>query len=248
MAAAAGSASPCLVSGPGSTPSRPRVRWHQPHWWSGRVVRQRPAKPAHGFDSRLHLQEGPPARLAQRESASLTRKGHWFSSSIAHHSLCSSEALLKPRCRHVPDRCPTGLRRQTRGQRSETRGVAMTTTKPPPPLLSHQRTSLSSAATADATAGTPPSGSRWLPRRRHARHLGGQPASRRGHQPRHRRPRCSGRRPTPVQYADGSAESAQVHVELGHDDAMTSDEARALAAELIAAADEIDRSAEQHRG
>jgi len=54
--------------------------------------------------------------------------------------------------------------------------------------------------------------------------------------------------PTTVQYADGSLlEPAQVHVELGHDDAMTSDQARALAAELIAAADEIDRWAEQQR-
>ena len=51
-----------------------------------------------------------------------------------------------------------------------------------------------------------------------------------------------------MQYADGSLrEPAQVHVELGHDDAMTSDQARALAAELIAAADEIDRWAEQQR-
>ena len=45
-----------------------------------------------------------------------------------------------------------------------------------------------------------------------------------------------------VQYADGSLrQPAQVHVELGHDDAMTADQARALAAELIEAADEIDR-------
>src|SRR5580765_4563787 len=45
-----------------------------------------------------------------------------------------------------------------------------------------------------------------------------------------------------VQYADGSLrEPAEVHVELSHDDAMTADQARVLAAELIAAADEIDR-------
>jgi len=45
-----------------------------------------------------------------------------------------------------------------------------------------------------------------------------------------------------VQCADGSLrEPAQVHVELSHDDAMTADQARALAAELIEAADEIDR-------
>src|SRR6478609_3498806 len=44
-----------------------------------------------------------------------------------------------------------------------------------------------------------------------------------------------------VQYADGSLrEPAQVHVELHHDDAMTADQARAPAAQLIEAADEID--------
>ena len=48
--------------------------------------------------------------------------------------------------------------------------------------------------------------------------------------------------PTTVQYADGSLrEPAEVHVELDHDDAMTADQARALATELIEAADEIDR-------
>src|SRR6478672_2120287 len=45
-----------------------------------------------------------------------------------------------------------------------------------------------------------------------------------------------------VQYADGSLRKpAEVHVELGDDDAMTADQARALAAELIDAADEVDR-------
>ena len=44
-----------------------------------------------------------------------------------------------------------------------------------------------------------------------------------------------------VQYADGSLrEPAEVHVELDHDDAMTADQARALATELIEAAAEID--------
>src|SRR6476661_225746 len=59
----------------GSNPViRSKVRWHQPHWWSGRVVRQRPAKPC----TRVRFPSPPPrrtpARLAQRESASLTRK------------------------------------------------------------------------------------------------------------------------------------------------------------------------------
>jgi hypothetical protein len=58
----------------GSNPViRSRVQSHQPQRWSGRVVRQRPAKPC----TRVRFPSPPPrfqARLAQRESASLTRK------------------------------------------------------------------------------------------------------------------------------------------------------------------------------
>lgn len=59
----------------GSNPViRSRMQWHQPQRWSGRVVRQRPAKPC----TRVRFPSPPPkllpARLAQRESASLTRK------------------------------------------------------------------------------------------------------------------------------------------------------------------------------
>ena len=59
----------------GSNPViRSKVQWHQPQRWSGRVVRQRPAKPC----TRVRFPSPPPmripARLAQRESASLTRK------------------------------------------------------------------------------------------------------------------------------------------------------------------------------
>ena len=39
-------------------------------WWSGREARQRPAKPR----TRVQIPSPPPGRLAQRESASLTRK------------------------------------------------------------------------------------------------------------------------------------------------------------------------------
>ncbi len=59
----------------GSNPViRSMVQRHQPQRWSGRVVRQRPAKPC----TRVRFPSPPPrrtlARLAQRESASLTRK------------------------------------------------------------------------------------------------------------------------------------------------------------------------------
>jgi hypothetical protein len=59
----------------GSNPViRSRVQSHQRPRWSGRVVRQRPAKPC----TRVRFPSPPPsmtkARLAQRESASLTRK------------------------------------------------------------------------------------------------------------------------------------------------------------------------------
>lgn len=43
-----------------------------------------------------------------------------------------------------------------------------------------------------------------------------------------------------VQYADGSLQKAVVHVDMPAKDAMTSVQARALAAEVIAAAHEID--------
>ncbi len=43
----------------GSNPViRSKVRWHQPHWWSGRVVRQRPAKPC----TRVRFPSPPPRR------------------------------------------------------------------------------------------------------------------------------------------------------------------------------------------
>ena len=59
----------------GSNPViRSRMQSHEPQRWSGRVVRQRPAKPC----TRVRFPSPPPmrfrARLAQRESASLTRK------------------------------------------------------------------------------------------------------------------------------------------------------------------------------
>lgn len=74
---AVGSASPCQGEGRGFESRHPlgRCKWHQPQRWSGRVVRQRPAKPC----TRVRFPSPPPflltrARLAQRESASLTRK------------------------------------------------------------------------------------------------------------------------------------------------------------------------------
>ena len=73
---AVGSASPCQGEGRGFESRHPLegANWHQPQRWSGRVVRQRPAKPC----TRVRFPSPPqffdPARLAQRESASLTRK------------------------------------------------------------------------------------------------------------------------------------------------------------------------------
>jgi hypothetical protein len=74
---AVGSASPCQGEGRGFESRHPlgRCNWHQSQRWSGRVVRQRPAKPC----TRVRFPSPPPAldspaRLAQRESASLTRK------------------------------------------------------------------------------------------------------------------------------------------------------------------------------
>ena len=56
---------------------------------------------------------------------------------------------------------------------------------------------------------------------------------------------------TAVQYADGRIDDGLVHepphVYLG-DDALTSTQARELAAALIETANEVDRWAEQHRG
>jgi hypothetical protein len=56
---------------------------------------------------------------------------------------------------------------------------------------------------------------------------------------------------TAVQFADGRIDDGSVHepphVYLG-DDALTSGQARVLAAALIETADEVDRWAEQHRG
>jgi hypothetical protein len=72
---AVGSASPCQGEGRGFESRHPlEVQSHQSPRWSGRVVRQRPAKPC----TRVRFPSPPPtvclARLAQRESASLTRK------------------------------------------------------------------------------------------------------------------------------------------------------------------------------
>jgi hypothetical protein len=44
-----------------------------------------------------------------------------------------------------------------------------------------------------------------------------------------------------VQYSDGSLRQVFVHVDMPTNDHMTSDQARVFAAQLIAAADEIDR-------
>ena len=56
---------------------------------------------------------------------------------------------------------------------------------------------------------------------------------------------------TAVQFADGRIDDGRVHepprVYLG-DDALTSAQARELAALLVESADEVDRWAEQHRG
>ena len=75
----------------GSNPViRSRVQSHQPQRWSGRVVRQRPAKPC----TRVRFPSPPPrfqARLAQRESASLTRKRSLVQS---QYRARSSEAVV----------------------------------------------------------------------------------------------------------------------------------------------------------
>ena len=79
----------------GSNPViRSMVRWHQPQRWSGRVVRQRPAKPC----TRVRFPSPPPilvpARLAQRESASLTRKRSLVQSQYRAPLLCAVRPVL----------------------------------------------------------------------------------------------------------------------------------------------------------
>lgn len=79
----------------GSNPViRSRMQWHQPQRWSGRVVRQRPAKPC----TRVRFPSPPPkllpARLAQRESASLTRKRSLVQSQ--YRAPCYAKARAQP--------------------------------------------------------------------------------------------------------------------------------------------------------
>ena len=98
----------------GSNPViRSKVQWHQPPRWSGRVVRQRPAKPC----TRVRFPSPPPtrfpARLAQRESASLTRKrslvqsqyrapvsclirGSFWVSILGLHHICTTWCEISP--------------------------------------------------------------------------------------------------------------------------------------------------------
>ena len=63
---AVGSASPCQGEGRGFESRHPlEVQWHQPQRWSGRVVRQRPAKPC----TRVRFPSPPPCFLGAISSA-----------------------------------------------------------------------------------------------------------------------------------------------------------------------------------
>jgi hypothetical protein len=95
----------------GSNPViRSRVQSHQPPRWSGRVVRQRPAKPC----TRVRFPSPPPtvclARLAQRESASLTRKRSLVQSQYRAPMLMqvrgSSQFDLRVHAQYVPNWIP----------------------------------------------------------------------------------------------------------------------------------------------
>ena len=84
----------------GSNPViRSKVQWHQPQRWSGRVVRQRPAKPC----TRVRFPSPPPrwtpARLAQRESASLTRKRSLVQSQYRAPALMQVRVWFSASCR-----------------------------------------------------------------------------------------------------------------------------------------------------
>ena len=85
----------------GSNPViRSRVQSHQPQRWSGRVVRQRPAKPC----TRVRFPSPPPsfqARLAQRESASLTRKRSLVQSQYRAPQFVQMRARFRPGLFHA---------------------------------------------------------------------------------------------------------------------------------------------------
>ena len=100
---AVGSASPCQGEGRGFESRHPLegATGIRPQRWSGRVVRQRPAKPC----TRVRFPSPPPssnpARLAQRESASLTRKRSLVQSQYRAQRFSSSEGIFLP-----PHSCP----------------------------------------------------------------------------------------------------------------------------------------------